>query len=45
MAAVHAPQVKVYLADFSRATDVSSLYPTSANSFDYLYFDSTTFSE
>lgn len=37
--------MRVYLADFSRATDVSSLYPTTANGFDYLYFDSTTFSE
>jgi hypothetical protein len=37
----------VYLADFSAATDVSSLYPNPANasSPDYLYFDSTTFSE
>lgn len=40
-----AAQVKVYLADFSKATDVSSLYPTTANGPDYLYFDSTTFSE
>lgn len=35
----------MYLADFSRATDVSSLYPSTASGPDYLYFDSTTFSE
>ena len=38
-------QVKVYLADFSKATDVQSKYPVTSGVPDYLYFDSTTFSE
>lgn len=40
-------QVKVYLADFSQATDVSGLYPRpqGATSPDYLHFDSTAYSE
>ena len=38
-------QVKVYLADFSQATDITNLYPVTNGTSNYVYFDSTTFSE
>jgi hypothetical protein len=37
--------VKVFLADFSQATDITNLYPVTNGTANYVYFDSTTFSE
>ena len=42
---VYPVQVKVYLADFSQATDIINLYPVTNGTANYVYFDSTTFSE